>query len=48
MTDEEVEQKFRTLVEPSYGKKRAGKILKRMWKMETESAKSVLKWFVKE
>ncbi|HEX3315736.1 MAG TPA: MmgE/PrpD family protein [Gemmataceae bacterium] len=45
MTDEEVEHKFRTLVEPSYGKKRTAKILKRLWKMESESARGILKLF---
>ena len=47
MTDAEVEHKFRTLVEPSYGKKRTAKLLKRLWKMEDESARSIVKWFKK-
>jgi 2-methylcitrate dehydratase len=34
MTDAEVEQKFRTLVEPRYGKKTAAKILKTCWRLE--------------
>jgi 2-methylcitrate dehydratase len=34
MTDAEVEQKFRTLVEPRYGAKRAGQILAACWKLE--------------
>ena len=45
MTDAEVEHKFRTLVEPVFGKKRAAKILKRLWKLEDYSAKNVMKWF---
>lgn len=34
MTDAEVEQKFRTLVEPRYGKERADRVLKTCWEME--------------
>ncbi|MBI3407967.1 MAG: MmgE/PrpD family protein [Planctomycetes bacterium] len=34
MTDAEVEHKFRTLVEPRYGKERAGQILKACWEIE--------------
>src|SRR5207237_4725217 len=34
MTDSEVEHKFRTLVEPRYGKDRAGQMLKACWKLE--------------
>ncbi|HEY8506274.1 MAG TPA: MmgE/PrpD family protein [Gemmataceae bacterium] len=34
MTDAEVEQKFRTLVEPRYGKERADQILAKCWKLE--------------
>jgi 2-methylcitrate dehydratase len=34
MTDAEVEQKFRTLVEPRYGKERAGRILQTCWELE--------------
>ena len=45
MTDEEVEHKFRSTVEPAYGKKRTAKILKRLWKMESEPARGILKWF---
>jgi 2-methylcitrate dehydratase len=35
MTDAEVEHKFRTLVEPRYGKERADRVLDACWKMET-------------
>src|SRR5437763_15497620 len=39
MTDAEVEHKFRTLVEPRYGKDKAGRILTACWELETlESA----------
>src|SRR6266849_7887173 len=34
MTDAEVEQKFRTLVEPRYGKERADRVLKACWELE--------------
>jgi 2-methylcitrate dehydratase len=34
MTDAEVEHKFRTLVEPRYGKDKAGKILAKCWELE--------------
>ncbi len=34
MTDAEVEHKFRTLVEPRYGKDRAGKILQACWELD--------------
>jgi 2-methylcitrate dehydratase len=34
MTDAEVEKKFRTLVEPKYGKRRADEILSRCWELE--------------
>ncbi len=34
MTDGEVEHKFRTLVEPRYGKERADKILAACWALE--------------
>jgi 2-methylcitrate dehydratase len=34
MTDAEVETKFRTLVEPRYGKQRADEILSRCWELE--------------
>jgi 2-methylcitrate dehydratase len=34
MTDAEVEKKFRTLVEPKYGKERADRILATIWQLE--------------
>ena len=34
MTDAEVEQKFRRLVEPRYGKARADRILAACWELE--------------
>ena len=34
MTDAEVERKFRTMVEPRYGKERASQILARCWELE--------------
>lgn len=34
MTDEEVEQKFRTMVEPKFGKERAAQILAQCWKLD--------------
>jgi 2-methylcitrate dehydratase len=34
MTDAEVEKKFRLLVEPRYGKERAGRILAACWELE--------------
>src|SRR5262249_20156930 len=34
MTDAEVERKFRTLVEPRYGKERADRVLAACWKLE--------------
>lgn len=34
MTDAEVEHKFRTLVEPRYGKERAGTVLRTCWELE--------------
>ena len=34
MTDAEVEKKFRTLVEPRYGKERAGRVLAACWELE--------------
>ena len=34
MTDAEVEKKFRTLVEPRYGKERADRALAACWKLE--------------
>jgi 2-methylcitrate dehydratase len=44
MTDAEVEAKFRTLVEPKYGKERANQILARCWKLEElTSATELLK-----
>jgi 2-methylcitrate dehydratase len=45
MSDDEVEHKFRVLVEPVYGKKTAARMLKHLWKLEEYSAKDVLKWF---
>ena len=46
MTDAEVEQKFRTLVEPRYGKERADQILKRCWDLEKlTSVTELLKLF---
>jgi 2-methylcitrate dehydratase len=38
MTDAEVEQKFRTLVEPRYGKDRAAKVLQACWGLEKVKA----------
>jgi 2-methylcitrate dehydratase len=37
MTDAEVEEKFRKMVEPRYGKKRVQKILKACWELESLS-----------
>jgi 2-methylcitrate dehydratase len=34
MTDAEVEQKFRNMVEPRYGKQRADQILAACWSLE--------------
>ena len=34
MTDAEVEHKFRTLVEPRYGKARADRVLAACWELE--------------
>jgi 2-methylcitrate dehydratase len=45
MTDEEVEHKFRTLVEPRYGKRRTKQILKELWGMEKAAAKDMVKLF---
>src|SRR5205085_2297744 len=45
MTDEEVEQKFRTLVEPRYGKRRTKQILKAVWDMEEVSVKGLVRLF---
>jgi 2-methylcitrate dehydratase len=45
MTDEEVEHKFRTLVEPRYGKKKCQRMLRRIWTMEKESAKDLVRLF---
>jgi 2-methylcitrate dehydratase len=38
MTDEEVEQKFRRLVEPRYGKERADRVLKTCWELDRVKA----------
>lgn len=38
MTDAEVERKFRTLVEPRYGRERADRILAVCWDLERLSA----------
>jgi len=38
MTDAEVEQKFRRLVEPRYGKERADRVLKTCWELEKVKA----------
>jgi 2-methylcitrate dehydratase len=38
MTDREVEQKFRSLVEPIYGKERSDRILATCWELETLSS----------
>ena len=38
MTDEEVERKFRTLVEPRLGRERADRILALCWKLEQVKA----------
>ena len=35
LTDAELEHKFRTLVEPRYGKERADKVLKACWELES-------------
>ena len=43
MTDAEVEHKFRTLVEPRYGKDRATKMLKTLWGMEDQRACDLVK-----
>ena len=45
MTDEEVEQKFRALVEPRYGKKRVKRMLKELWNLESHSAKKLIRMF---
>jgi hypothetical protein len=34
MTDDEVEQKFRRLVEPRYGQERAGEMLEVCWDLD--------------
>ena len=44
MSDQEVEAKFRTLVEPRYGRERVEKILKACWELERlESAGALTK-----
>jgi 2-methylcitrate dehydratase len=46
MSDAEVEHKFRTLVEPRYGKERAGRMLKACWELEKlQSAGELLRLF---
>src|SRR2546425_3542707 len=46
MSDAEVEHKFRTLVEPRYGKERASKILQACWNMEkAKSARELVRLF---
>jgi 2-methylcitrate dehydratase len=46
MTDAEVEQKFRSLVEPRYGKETAGKILARAWELEKiKSPEDIIRLF---
>jgi 2-methylcitrate dehydratase len=47
MTDAEVEQKFRALVEPRYGKERADRALAACWQMETQKAGDLLRLFDK-
>ncbi|HEV3080838.1 MAG TPA: MmgE/PrpD family protein, partial [Gemmataceae bacterium] len=42
MTDGEVEQKFRTLVEPRYGKDRAMQLLKACWQLEKAASAAEL------
>ncbi len=45
MSDDEVEQKFRRLVEPRYGKQRSKRILKELWRLEDASAKDLVRLF---
>jgi 2-methylcitrate dehydratase len=46
MSDSEVEHKFRTLVEPRYGKERADRMLKACWELEKlQSASELLRLF---
>jgi 2-methylcitrate dehydratase len=45
MTDEEVEKKFRQLVEPRFGKDRAGEILKVCWELEKVNAAELVQLF---
>jgi 2-methylcitrate dehydratase len=48
MTDSEVEAKFRSLVEPRYGKERADKILAMCWKLdELRSVGDLLQLFTR-
>jgi 2-methylcitrate dehydratase len=42
MTDAEVEKKFRTMVEPRYGKQRADALLAECWKLEALTSVTVL------
>ncbi len=46
MTDQEVEKKFRSTVEPYYGKDRAAQMLEGFWKMESlDSVTTMIQWF---
>lgn len=50
MTDSEVEKKFRTLVEPEYGKAKADAMLAGFWKMEhlgNDSVSQIMSWFAR-
>jgi hypothetical protein len=42
MTDAEVEQKFRTMVLPCYGKARVDGMLQQLWKLEDVNNSGVL------
>jgi len=45
MTDAEVEDKFRTLVEPRYGKERSDQILRACWELDKlESARELISY----
>lgn len=45
MTDDEVEHKFKTLVEPRYGRRRTVKMLKQLWSMEKASSRDLVRLF---
>jgi 2-methylcitrate dehydratase len=45
MSDAEVEHKFRTLVEPRYGKERADRMLARCWDLENVAAAELMQLF---